>query len=128
MTLKQLIGTFIIGMLMLSGCVTTGTLKELYDENLTSLYRYHTSKKDRKLFRQELVSRHPEWPEKAKEAILKGEVFIGMTKDQARASWGSPWDINKTINQYGVHEQWVYGIYDGSYLYFDNDKLTTIQN
>jgi hypothetical protein len=39
--------------------------------------------------------------------------------------WGKPQKVNKTINGYGTSEQWVY---DGGYLYFDNGKLTTIQN
>jgi len=33
--------------------------------------------------------------------------------------------INRTTGSYGTHEQWVYG---GSYLYFQNGVLTTIQN
>lgn len=58
--------------------------------------------------------------------ILSRKVRVGMTKEMAKASWGKPSDINRTINQYGTHEQWVYE--GGSYLYFDDDKLTTIQN
>lgn len=58
--------------------------------------------------------------------IFKGKAWIGMSSEMARESWGSPEDINKTINAYGVKEQWVYG--SGSYLYFENGKLTTIQN
>lgn len=49
-----------------------------------------------------------------------------MTKEMCRESWGEPEDINKTTSSYGTHEQWVYGY--GSYLYFENGKLTTIQN
>ena len=41
-------------------------------------------------------------------------------------SWGKPDDINTTIGSYGTHEQWVYG--NGYYLYFENGKLTNIQN
>ncbi len=53
---------------------------------------------------------------------------IGMTKKQVieKTSWGKPNDINITITKYGKHEQWVYG--QGSYLYFENGKLTAIQN
>lgn len=62
----------------------------------------------------------------AAEAILKGSVYVGMSKEMAREAWGKPLDINTTITSYGRHEQWVYG--DGNYLYFDDDKLTTIQH
>jgi len=58
--------------------------------------------------------------------IIKGLVEIGMSKNMCIESWGNPEDINKTIGNYGVHEQWVYG--DGDYLYFEDGKLTTIQN
>lgn len=66
------------------------------------------------------------WSKKICSAISKEEVFVGMTKTQARMSWGEPQDINRTTTGYIVHEQWVYG--SGSYLYFDNEILTAIQN
>lgn len=58
--------------------------------------------------------------------IMSHKVQIGMTKDMAIESWGRPEDINRTINQFGTHEQWIYG--NGNYLYFDDNRLTTIQN
>lgn len=58
--------------------------------------------------------------------ILDGKVQIGFTKQMCIESWGEPEDINRTTGSYGVHEQWVYG--NGRYLYFDNGKLTSIQN
>lgn len=57
--------------------------------------------------------------------ILEHVVKIGMNKDMVIESWGVPRDVNRTIGSYGVHEQWCY---DGSYLYFKNGKLTTIQD
>lgn len=57
--------------------------------------------------------------------ILEGKVRIGMTKAMCEESWGYPDDINKTIGSWGTHEQWVYG---NSYLYFEGNKLTAIQN
>ena len=54
------------------------------------------------------------------------EPYIGMTKEEAENStWGSPKKINKTTTSYGVHEQWVYS--SNRYLYFENGKLTSIQ-
>lgn len=57
--------------------------------------------------------------------IMQRKVSIGMTKEMCRASWGEPNDINKTTGNFGVHEQWVY---KNGYLYFENGKLTNIQN
>lgn len=57
--------------------------------------------------------------------ILEGKVRLGMTKAMCRESWGDPYDINTSIGSWGTHEQWVYG---NSYLYFEGNKLTAIQN
>lgn len=57
--------------------------------------------------------------------ILSGEIWIGMTSEMARDSKGSPNKINKTVGNWGVHEQWVY---DNKYLYFENDVLTSWQD
>nr|WP_181726189.1 hypothetical protein [Polaromonas sp.] len=54
-------------------------------------------------------------------------VSIGMTKkDVLDSSWGRAKHINRTTNSHGVYEQWVYG--NGSYLYFENEILTSFQN
>lgn len=60
------------------------------------------------------------------EIIANYRVRIGMTKKMCEDSWGKPESINRTTNAYGTSEQWVYG--GGNYLYFDNGKLTSIQN
>jgi hypothetical protein len=62
-------------------------------------------------------------------ANVKNKVtVIGMPKDAVRLNEGSPKKINTTITGKMVTEQWVYGS-DGysRYLYFTNDKLTSIQ-
>jgi hypothetical protein len=58
---------------------------------------------------------------------IKPSARIGMTSTQVRdeTEWGRPEKINKTITARGVREQWVY--WSGEYLYFDNGKLTAIQ-
>ncbi|MDQ0193080.1 hypothetical protein [Paenibacillus wynnii] len=51
---------------------------------------------------------------------------IGETKEQLKtSSWGLPKDINKTITENNISEQWVYG--DGKYVYLENGIVTTIQ-
>ncbi|WP_143541550.1 hypothetical protein [Rhodoferax fermentans] len=65
--------------------------------------------------------------ERAEKARKRKEgVTIGMSKQDALdSSWGRPNKVNRTTNAYGTHEQWVY---DGGYLYFEGDTLTSIQN
>lgn len=65
------------------------------------------------------------WNPTTSGVVACGRVQIGMTAEQARASWGAPRDVNRTTTAYGVHEQWVYS---GSYLYFEDGILRTIQN
>jgi len=61
------------------------------------------------------------------ERIYKGEYWIGMTDVMARKSIGYPDDVNKSTGSWGVHEQWVYDK-TKLYLYFENGKLSSIQN
>ena len=58
-------------------------------------------------------------------SILDEQIRIGMSKEMVADSWGEPQDINRTVGEWGVHEQWVYG---SSYLYFENGKLTSFQD
>jgi hypothetical protein len=57
--------------------------------------------------------------------LKQGYYWIGMTREMATISLGSPNDINRTVGSWGVHEQWVY---DNLYLYFENGILTSYQN
>lgn len=64
------------------------------------------------------------------ELIKNGKIRIGMTKEQARLSWGEPNSINRTVGSWGVHEQWVweYKYSSNTYLYFENGILTSFQD
>jgi len=57
--------------------------------------------------------------------IMAKEIWLGMTDEIAKESWGEPNKINRTVGIWGIHEQWIY---DKSYLYFENGKLTAWQN
>jgi hypothetical protein len=57
----------------------------------------------------------------------KAGVKIGMTTSEVlSSSWGKPLSVNRTRTASGVREQWVYG--GGNYLYFDDGRLSGIQN
>jgi hypothetical protein len=59
-------------------------------------------------------------------AIEDGKLFVGMTAEQARLSWGAPKDVNTTVHEGAKDEQWVYP--SGSYIYLENGVVTAIQN
>ena len=58
--------------------------------------------------------------------IKNGGYWIGMTDEMAKLSLGNPDEINRTTDSWGVQEQWVYSG-KNLYLYFENGKLTSIQ-
>lgn len=58
--------------------------------------------------------------------IIAGKIWIGMSSSMARASLGNPYDINRSVYSFGVHEQWVYDK-KGMYLYFEDGILTSWQ-
>lgn len=59
-------------------------------------------------------------------AIRANRLLFGMTKEQAKLSVGTPYDINRSVGSWGIHEQWVYRN-RGLYLYFEDGKLTSWQ-
>lgn len=60
------------------------------------------------------------------ERVIAKKVWLGMSRDMARDSWGPPKDVNRTVSAQGVREQWVYDL--GRYLYFTNGLLTAWQD
>lgn len=65
------------------------------------------------------------WSEEVIRAVIAGRIFVGMTGAQVRAAWGAPGGINRSVNSYGVHEQWVYGL--GNYVYVEGGVVTSFQ-
>lgn len=63
-------------------------------------------------------------------SISERKVFVGMEKIELIYSWGEPNDVNKTTYSGSTSEQWIYGnpIYNASYVYLDNDIVTSTQN
>ncbi|UCE72630.1 MAG: hypothetical protein JSU99_04780 [Nitrospiraceae bacterium] len=60
-----------------------------------------------------------------KEAILNGDIIIGMSKDMVIASWGMAEEITRSGSAFSTYEEWIYG---DTYLYFENDILSEWQN
>lgn len=57
------------------------------------------------------------------------KIALGMTSCLARAAWGSPSEVNRTVHAAGVHEQWVYDRYPkNEYVYVENDVVTSWQD
>jgi hypothetical protein len=63
------------------------------------------------------------------ELIAKSSYRIGFSPAQLQLSIGEPEEINRTVVQGLVHEQWVYDkpLFRG-YIYFENGKLKSWQD
>jgi len=75
--------------------------------------------------RQKLLNENPQWSKEIKNTIKAEKIKMGMTSNQAMASWGYPDRINESIGSWGKDEQWIYN--DRYYLYFRNGKLSSMQ-
>ncbi|MCK5211046.1 MAG: hypothetical protein KAQ79_23615 [Cyclobacteriaceae bacterium] len=53
--------------------------------------------------------------------IADGKVWVSISFEMARDSWGEPTDIQKTTVSSGTTEKWIYP--DNRYLYFKNGRL-----
>jgi hypothetical protein len=75
--------------------------------------------------RKSYLEAYPETSERVKQAIARGTVVLAMSPEEARASWGAPDHVNRTVTMNGTHEQWIYG---NTYVYFDDGVLTSWQD
>lgn len=99
------------------------TFSDLYLKNFEDYDKFIVAKQKKKDWEREMIRKYGK---SNGQLIIDSRVKIGFTKKMCEESWGYPKDINKSTGSWGVHEQWVYGA--GSYLYFENGKLTSIQN
>jgi hypothetical protein len=92
-------------------------LKRLEYENKLKLEKAEYAKLEKKYIKK--------YGQKTYNKLKEGYYWIGMNREMATISLGSPKDINRTFGSWGVHQQWVY---ENRYLYFENGKLTSYQN
>ncbi len=71
------------------------------------------------------VKENPDMPGIIQQAIMSGEIIIGMSRDMVIASWGTPDEIASSRSTFDDHEQWIYG---DTYIYFENGILNAWQN
>ncbi len=69
---------------------------------------------------------YPEISDEIWSMIQNCKVKVGMTEKEAELAWGKPKKVNVGIYGSSSQNQWVYG--SKSYLYFENGKLSAIQN
>lgn len=100
----------------------------IHNNNISEEIVYSASSKSLTKAGKRVRKNHPNWDDETCNVIGSGKINIGMTKEQVRAAWGRPYKVNQTINANGTSEQWVMRESGGSYVYFEGDTCTTIQN
>lgn len=75
----------------------------------------------------ELAQKKPAKVRRSTPTSLPG-ARIGMTPEQVinQTNWGKPSSVRRTTTKHGVSEQWIYP--GQQYLYFDDGRLSAIQN
>lgn len=71
------------------------------------------------------------FPPEIRAAIRAGRVHAGMTKEMVLLAIGHPFNVTRTIDGDGVHEEWTYrgeGDAADRYFRFDNGTLETYSN
>jgi len=72
------------------------------------------------------VDQHPDLSEQMAEAILNGQIMVGMTEDMVQVAWGKPVRVEDLDGEEAV-KHWIYGNYfvGGTItnLYFDTDGV-----
>ncbi|MDD5005824.1 MAG: hypothetical protein PHS93_04900 [Candidatus Omnitrophica bacterium] len=103
--------------------------RSLSDDKIYTLTRtlsaYINTEEDRKVLREEMIKRHPEWTPAMKALVEEGRIAIGMLEEQVLSSWGKPKNINKNAGPQGVFEQWLYG---GGHISYDTTYYVYLQN
>lgn len=86
--------------------------------------------RDRVAADQAQATSQREFNRRVTNAIAAGEVFVGMTADDVRRSWGEPEKINRSVSGSSVREQWIFdrGNYRTQYVYVTNGEVTGIQS
>ena len=105
---------------------------DMYNNATNEVNRIEAERKAQEEAERKAQQQKAEEERKQREAEEKARkksqgVTIGMTQQEVLDSmWGEPKDINRTVTENHVYEQWVYGY--PNYLYFTDGILTSIQN
>lgn len=78
---------------------------------------------------EKYLEANPGVDDRTRQAVLNGDIFIGMDAAAARASWGKPHRINRTVGPGYEREQWVYDRHDykRDYVYVVNGVVVSWQ-
>lgn len=127
--MKHLVSAFVITFILI-GCATAPTVEQLNrmsDDQVMRTLVYHKNVNVlREAFSRNLIT-SDEF-----NLIVDRKIRVGMSEKALIASWGYPSKVNRSVDRYGVHKQYVYGSYSKysspTYVYVENDEVTGWQD
>ncbi len=72
-------------------------------------------------------ARHPYWDPSTCQKISEGQVFPGMSKEQAREAIGTPAKVRTNKEGELLYEEWILEGKEKMILKFENNTLTSIK-
>jgi len=114
--------TSVTGWVESSSIVTKAALREKARQPM---------ERERKKSERERAEKISLYPRQIQQLIREHKIILGMTNEQVIFSWGQPLEINRTVTNHYIYEQWVYpgrSSYKRSYLYFHNGLLNSFQD
>lgn len=63
------------------------------------------------------------WSSRAINAVMNGQIYVGMTAAMVEAAWGQPEHRTRSVSGTGVFEQWAYSL--GHYVYLNDGKVSS---
>jgi len=122
---KKLFGLscIILSALVAGGCARSLSMDPLH-------FWGNANVKEDKVRREAYVATHSELTEEQKSKIIAGEIWKGMSKDEAIASRGLPHDIWRNFTDNKDLEKWIYRYnyyFPENFLVFDRRSLVDWQ-
>ncbi|MBL6775109.1 MAG: hypothetical protein ISQ26_06825 [Candidatus Puniceispirillum sp.] len=98
------------------------------DKSIIKIATFGNSEKRNFLAEYEAEIRSRDFFTDAEWALIKSQkIQIGQRAEILPCAFGRPSKVNRTVNQYGVSEQWVFRS-TGWYVYTDDGVITSWQN
>ncbi len=113
----------VVVLMLTAGCHTTPSKSE-QEKTLAKQLEMEAARR-----RLHYLEENPELSPAIRRAIGRGEVIVGMSESDVRASIGEPDQIATTETEHGSREQWYYrtGAPGKEYLDFDDGTLRSWQ-
>ena len=111
----------LVAIVLLSGCAPFRAIKQHYEVLFHDIEVYQAQDKLDQARRKAYTTAHPELSEATKAAIERGQLLIGMSKEEVAATFGRPTRISDLGNEM---EYWDYPNFHAGVEFDENGKIS----